>query len=362
MGSVENWAEVGGRVREARLAHDLSQTELARRLDLERTAVVRIESGRRQISAIELFKLSDVLGVPAAHFVTQSPPAVVSQRQALTEDADSASRTRFQIDAALESHARDTGRLIDHELLAKAAPASALRAKNRKEARRLAADIRKQARLGDDPIGGMAELSERFGLYVLVLDTDTEGASLLLDGYGVAVLGGRRAPGRRRFTAAHELGHHLLHDAYHTDIGVAASLQEREAVINAFAAELLLPSPVLKRIARSENPREELIRLAGMYRVSWSVVVGEAERMKLFSPDQLTALRTDTPVKGEFLAVLGEEPKPDLEIGDTGPAWRRAVLAAWERSLITASRAVELLKGQITVAELPPRPSHRDAE
>ncbi|WP_433228496.1 helix-turn-helix domain-containing protein [Actinomadura formosensis] len=362
MGSVDSWSEVGGRVREARLAHGLSQTELARKLGLDRTAVVRIESGQRQVSAMELFKLSDVLGVPPTHFVTRPPAAVISQRQTLAEGADAASRTRFRLDAALEAHARDTGWLVEHGLLAKAAPASAPKVRNKKEARRLASEIRDRAGLSSDPISGMAELAERFGLYILVLDQDVEGASLLLDGYGVAVLGGRREPGRRRFTAAHELGHHLLQDEYHTDIGVAASAQEREAVIDAFAAELLLPSSALERLSGRGDLREELIRLAGTYRVSWSVIVSGAERAELIPDEQLPRLRAETPVKGEFLAVLGEEPKADLEVGHTGPAWRRAVLAAWERSLITAARTVELLRQEITEDELPPRSSQRDAE
>jgi transcriptional regulator with XRE-family HTH domain len=359
MRSAEDWGEVGDRIREARVAGGLSQTELARQLGVDRTAIVRIESGQRQVSAMELFKLSDLLGVPAAYFVTRPPAAVVSQRQALYEGADATSRTRFRLDAALEAHARDTGLLIEHGLVDRVSMSSAPKVKGSREARRLAAEVRRQAGLGNDSVDSMAELAERFGLYILVLDQDVEGASLLLDGYGVAVLGGRREPGRRRFTAAHELGHHLLQDAYHTDIGIAASTQEREAIIDAFAAELLLPSAALKKLPKHGTLREELIRLAGVYRVSWSVVVSVAERAELVSSDQATRLRAETPVRGDFLAVLGEEPRPDLDVGHTGPAWRRGVLAAWERSIITAARTIELLGGEITEEDLPPQPPNR---
>ena len=55
------------------------------------------------------------------------------------------------------------------------------------------------------------------------------------------MLGGQAEPGRRRWTAAHELGHHLLRDAYHSDVGVSATASERERVIDAFAGEFLLP-------------------------------------------------------------------------------------------------------------------------
>src|SRR5262249_39566092 len=42
-----SWVEVGGRIRETRLAAGLTQGEVARRVGLDRTAVVRIEAGRR---------------------------------------------------------------------------------------------------------------------------------------------------------------------------------------------------------------------------------------------------------------------------------------------------------------------------
>ena len=77
--AVESWGEVGARIRQARLASQLSQAELASALGIDRTALARAEGGQRQVSALELFRLSEVLHVPIAHFVTRPPAAVVSQ-------------------------------------------------------------------------------------------------------------------------------------------------------------------------------------------------------------------------------------------------------------------------------------------
>jgi hypothetical protein len=52
---------------------------------------------------------------------------------------------------------------------------------------------------------------------------------------------------------------------------------------------------------------------------------------------------------------LGTEPVPDLRVGQTGRAWRSAVLAAWRAEAITAARTVELLHGQLDADELPRR-------
>src|SRR5262249_3300286 len=135
----------------------------------------------------------------------------------------------------------------------------------------------------NDPLGPLADVAEHFGLYLTAVDRDADGASLLLDKGGVAVVGSRAEPGRRRWTAAHELGHHLFQDAYHSDIGVAAAESARERVIDAFAGEFLLPQQELRRAwqrfqGAEEGPRQPLMWLSATYRVSWSAVVAAAVR------------------------------------------------------------------------------------
>jgi Zn-dependent peptidase ImmA (M78 family)/transcriptional regulator with XRE-family HTH domain len=353
---VADWPEVGERVRQARLASGLTQAQLAGRVGLERSALARVEGGSRQVDALELFRLSDVLGVPIGHFVSRPPAEIVARRSALADEPDLAARERFLLDADLEAHLRDTDWLARAGLLVPAPAPSLGSAATPQEARELAG--RARDRLAVDavgPVGSMTEVCEAFGLFVLVVDRDADGASLRTDGFGVAVIGGRTQPGRRRFTAAHELGHHLLGDAYHSDVGVAASLDEREQVINAFAAELLLPEAAVRAVAADGDVRDRLVVLAGSYRVSWSVVVAAARRGGLLQPGESQRLRAATPRRGEFLALLASEPAEDLRLGEVGPVWRKAVLAGWQQGVLTAARAVELLHGEISVEDLPER-------
>jgi Zn-dependent peptidase ImmA (M78 family) len=224
------------------------------------------------------------------------------------------------------------------------------------DARELARRLRKQFGLGDERLGSLAEVCEGLGLYLRVVDRDADGASLLADGFGVCVIGGRAAPGRRRFTAAHELGHHALGDAYSTDVGVAASRDEREQLIDGFAAEFLLPESVLRtHWVERDEPRRKLVAIAGLYRVSWSVAVGTAHRLGLLDDSERGRLAAETPRRGDFLAVLGADPAEDLVVGEAGPAWRRAVLTGWQRGLFTAGRTVELLAGTLKPEDLPDR-------
>jgi transcriptional regulator with XRE-family HTH domain len=257
-GRRETWAELGERVREARLALGLSQDALATRLGIDRSAVARVEGGQRQVSALELMRLSETLEVPLAHFVNRPPSAVTSRRRDIDDDADAVSRERFRLDATLEAHARDAEWLVAQDLLARPeARLGVARVASADEARELAGRARAALGLPQGPLGGMAEVAERFGLFLTVVDQDTDGASLLLDAdLGVGVIGGRAEPGRRRSTAAHELRHYLQRDEYTSDLGVAASRDEREQLIDAFAAELLLPAMDLANFGkRAETKR-----------------------------------------------------------------------------------------------------------
>lgn len=356
----DEWQALGERVREARVAAQLSQGELATRISLDRTALVKIEAGTRRISATELFRLADALTVPASYFVAAPRAAVVSRRTALVDDPDQADRTRWRLDTALDAHARDVEQLVEQGLLPvpdHRLPRSTVTTPD--TARQLAQDARTAAALGDDPIGPLIDHCEFFGLYLLVVDEDTDGASLLLDGHGgigAAVIGGRRDPGRRRWTAAHELGHHLMGDEYHADVGVHSARDEREQLIDAFTAEFLLPAEGLRRrwpAHDHDDERSRLIRIAAEHRASWSAVVDAAQRADLLDDGAAHRLRSDRPVRGDFLATVGAEPMPDLQTGTTGSRWRQAVVQGYRRGVITAARAVELLHGVLSEDELP---------
>lgn len=289
-GTTDSSAETsdgsGERVRQARIASQLSQAELASDLGIDRSALARIESGQRQVTALELFRLSEVLRVPIAHFVTRAPAAVVSRRRELTDDADHVTRARFRMDAALEAHARDAERLVAQGFLSPAAVTATGGDRFRfggqasADPRSAASSLRMALGLTLDPIASIADACGRAGLHVLVVPDLEAGASLTLDpGLGVAVVGAEDQPGRRRLTAAHELGHFILQDEYTTDIGVAASRDEREQAIDAFASEFLLPSDALAREWESSGvvgDRQRLVKIAGSYRVSWSVAVRTA--------------------------------------------------------------------------------------
>jgi Zn-dependent peptidase ImmA (M78 family) len=268
------------------------------------------------------------------------------------------------MDAALEAHARDAEWLLGAGHLTPpsiVAPSLELKASGAgdDQPQNAARAMRKALDLPEGPIGSLADVCGRAGLHLLVVPGMQAGASLLLDrGFGVAVIGAADGPGRRRLTAAHELGHFILQDAYTTDIGVAASRDAREQRIDLFAVEFILPHAELVQrweARGEESPRQCLIRVAGEYRVSWSVVVRSAMESGVIDAPSAAQLRSRAPHRGEFLETLGHEPAHDLLPGETSSAWRKATLRAWRSGSITAARAIELLHGAIAEADLPER-------
>lgn len=362
MAAVESWSEVAERVRAARMACGLTQGDLARRIGIDRTALVRIEAGERGVSALELTRLATVLDVPVAYFVSRSPGPVAAYRSAVAEASEAASdvgadRSRFLLDVELEKHARDAEWLRSEGFIAAVPDVPERAVAARDDAVELARLARHRLAVGLEPLGPLAATAERFGLYVRVVPRSTAGASLQIEpGFGVAVVGGEAEPGRRRWTAAHELGHHLLGDKYNSHAGVAAGDQEREALADAFASELLLPAEVLLRadwVRPLDEVRRQLVELAGTYRISWTAAVNSARQLALLSSRDKQRLSAAIPGRGDFMEVLGYEPARDLESGSTGPLWRRAALSAWRASLITAQRTVDLLGGALAAEDLP---------
>lgn len=60
--------ELGSRLREAREYLRLSQDEVARAIDLPRSAVSLMETGQRKVDAIELKRLAEIYQRPFAYF------------------------------------------------------------------------------------------------------------------------------------------------------------------------------------------------------------------------------------------------------------------------------------------------------
>jgi transcriptional regulator with XRE-family HTH domain len=354
MTDISNWVGVGERIRNARLAAALSQNELGERLLLDRTMIAKIEAGTRRVDALELSRLSSVLGVPLSHFL-HDPPAVLSRRAELNDGETDVALQQYRLEAQLHSWLRDVEQLIGLGLLTTRPMIKYPRAVNGEiDARAAATWLRGELGLGVEAIPTVMDVCEQAGQLVLVSDLPGEGASVVEGPVAVAVVSQAGDPGRRRATAAHELGHMVLGDEYSTDLGVHTSRHDREAVIDSFAAELLLPGFAVKAAADNGMDRSQLVRLAARYRVSWTTAIKQAVQVGVLDPATCRLWRQSTPTKAEFMEAVGWEPLPDLESVRIPRGYAQAVLNALRGRQVTTARAVELMHGQLGENDLPP--------
>ncbi|GGM51627.1 hypothetical protein GCM10011608_40680 [Micromonospora sonchi] len=356
MGDALDWPLVGEQVRQARLSLGLSQQDLAAMVGLDRTMLAKVEAGTRRLDGLELSRLSRALKV-SMEYLVRPRPAVLSRRAApLTEETDTeAARASERLEIALVEWLRNVQQLRELGVLhARPLLRYPQAVTSEADARQAAGWLRQRFGLGDEPIASMVDVCERAGQWVLATDLPGDGASLVDGDLAVAVVSTTGDPGRRRATAAHELGHLVIGDEYSADLGVSASRAEREATVDAFAAELLLPVQAIA-VAQTDGPatRDRIIGYAARYRTSWLLALRQAEQAGVIDAATRRSWSQVRPTHAEFMEALGWAPQPDLASVRVPPAYAHAVMEAWRTHRITSGRAVELMHGQITEADLP---------
>ena len=349
---VVTQADLGRRIADARADAAVTQASLAARIGLERTALVRIESGERKVSATELVAIGGALGVPVDWFFTESPVAVVSRRRDPVVGGFSRA-----LDHALEVAARDVAFVEGRQLLSSPERLPARKAPESFEAaENLARDIRAETGNPEGPLRDLQSVAEELGLlgFSLALGPDAGDAAYVEVGNrGVAVINGTVDAGRRRVSLAHELGHHLTGDAYEPSARLGASDTER--MFNAFAAYLLMPRSSVQSIWNefsAQPPRLAAIAVAVRFSVSWTAACNQLRNLGLIDPRERETLVGNELRRGE-LFEFGERFVVELDPPSVPRAYARAVVGGYRTGQLTAGRTVELLQHSVDEADLP---------
>ncbi len=349
--AVVSQADLGRCIADARMEAGMTQADLAVGIGLERTALVRIESGERKVSARELVAIAGVLDRPVDWFFTEPPIAVVSRRR----DPTVGGYSRI-LDRALEITARDVAFLEGRGLLPAAERPARNAPKNFQDAEDLARGVRTEAGRLEGPLLDLQSVTESLGLlgFSLALGADAGDAAYVEVGnLGVAVINGTTDPGRRRFSLAHELGHHLTGDAYEPSPRLGASDTER--MFNAFAAYLLMPRSSVLSIwdeFSAQSQRLAAIAVAVRFSVSWTAACNQLRDLELIDSRERERLLENDLRRGE-LFEFGERFAVELDPPSVPPAYARAVVSAYRRGQLTAARTVELLHHSVDETDLP---------
>lgn len=366
MGGV-TYAELGERIRAARERAGHSQGDLAAMVGLDRTAVNKIEAGTRKVTAVELSDIATALSVRMATFFADPVPAIVSHRARQGADTTDATidRTLARLGDDIELVDRLAPGVMELDGLTERAGATQLSApESMKAADELARAARRLLDLDDvEPVKELVDAAASIGLLIFSTDLgpDTADAgTVLLRRGGVSVVNSHNRVGRRRLAAAHELGHYLAADDYTIDWKITGHREDTEARLDRFARAFLLPTDGITEAwsaAKGDFDLRTRAVLAGSrYRVDMSTLIQRLLDLGLATSSDADELRDVTTTRADIVEH-GLVIPADLE-GTSQPApFQRAVLQAVRTERISRERALDLLQGTFSDADLPdPRP------
>lgn len=283
--------DLGARVAALREARGMTGQELGAALALSRSQISKVEHGTRRLEVSELAAIADALEVSLGELLGMERRGSLALAARVMEapQADGTLPSRRRMRQMLEAEATlaSTTGLAENRLTPSGQEVLALIDKQGipssrapwQDGETLASLVRRGLGLGRAPIANVAELAEQhFGLDVLAWPTGKAVSGMCAHGQGIAMMLISTAfpRGHQRFTAAHELAHHLLRDpreiVVDSDLYDSSNPMEKRA--NAFAAALLMPADGLRDVITNRSIDEAV--LAGLMRhfgVSYSALL-----------------------------------------------------------------------------------------
>ncbi len=348
-------------LRRIRKMRKLSQQELADMADISRNAYRSIETGISQPRGSNLSALARALGV-SVFMLTEEIPRLQSLRFRTLHTLSIPQRAeREQVVADVAIWLRNFNEL--EEVLNERKPyAFGERTFVGAEPKLAASEARTMIGLeSDECIADICELLDGAGIKLLLMHSALErffGLSVgpADGGPAIAVNTEESIPIERQiFTAAHELGHLLLHSqSYGADQGEEDERQESEASM--FASHFLMPGRGFERVWSDGKGLpwvQSVLHAKRVFRVSYKTVLrrlieegatdeGIYEKFS-FAYGSLYNKQLKFKEEPDGYAALRDEPsqlqRPDFIADRLG----HLVMEALEKDLITASRAAEIL-------------------
>lgn len=340
----------------------MTQAELASAIDLDRSALTKVEGGTRRVSALELARIAHEVGERIEWFVTDPPPSILSHRNLAEPGALSSA-----IDRTAERAAQHVEFALRHDdRWSPAVPEQLQRPDSLDAAERAASKARALLGLGEtEALADCAGRVAGMGLLAFSFDMGPEAAdaaSILLPRGGIALVNGHLHVGRRRLALAHELGHYLFADEYTVDWRITAQDDDAawESRLDRFARAVLLPPVGLtgvwaKARGRGEDLRTAAVRAASEFRVDMSTLArrlveldhvgtGEAARIRDVRTTRADIVELNLVVPDELAAPW--LPRPYVE----------SVLRLYRDETVSPARALDLLFDTWDEADLPTLP------
>lgn len=273
-----NMNPIGQNVARFRLDQNLSQQDLADKVGVSRLALGKIERGEVEPRSKTLNALASALDVSLEDLLT-TPRPLESVRFRARKRVHGREQILAEVSRWLEAY-----EWLEKELQARPAVHvfKSLQPSPLKNPKVLAGEVRKAMKIKlNEPVRDICGLLEESGIKVLLLEKKSDaffGLSVGLGDGGPAVVVNtwdRISVERWIFTAAHELGHLLLHKAeYKRTEMTEPTAAEREA--DTFASYFLMPEELFSsewEETRGHALVHRVLKVKRIFRVSYKTVL-----------------------------------------------------------------------------------------
>lgn len=345
-------AELGARVAKLREARGLTGSQLGVALGLTKSQVSKIESGSRRLDVSELAEMADVLEVSLGELLgTPRSRSLALAARVMTQPSDGADldarrrlRQLLEADSVLSdtcglrpARPSEAGTAVLERIEAEGLSTAGASARAKGE--RLAQVVREELGLGRSPVSDIAELAERhLGVDVTLWPVGEAVSGLCAHAEGVAtfLVNSELSAGHERFTAAHELAHHLLADL--REVVIEGNLYETsspaEVRANAFAAAFLMPEDGMRELARGASVDAEMLgEMLRHFRVSYQALLNRLRTLNLVRASDAEAWTAQSPTS--VLRAAGDSNPREL----TGPTFNKRVPTRLWRTALEGYRS-----------------------
>jgi Zn-dependent peptidase ImmA (M78 family)/DNA-binding XRE family transcriptional regulator len=342
---------IGERLRLAREAAGLRQTDAARELGIVESGISQLENGQREPKAAQLAALARLYMCPVEFFFSEQPvvPEVVLWREKPDDEAKT-KRIQREFLSLCEDYQdleKLTGAAAPSMLPLEVGPQERF---GYPQAEALAARIWEQFELGAAPAECLRiVLEEKYQvkIFALPLASEASAASTTSSRFGPATLLNKDSRSwRRNFDLAHELFHLLTWSVFrkpHEESSIAAG-EDEERLANCFASRLLLPEgPFRERLGPFLDREGALsITFSGVHDLARSF--GVSAEAVIYRCAGILHWRKDTTdeIKEKVLALHMWRESPPIE--SLPSRYVYLVLEAYRQGLISFSRGAAYLR------------------
>ena len=351
---------VGRMLRQARTALGLTLSQVGESMGLATSTISDIESQKRRVSAVELYKFAKLYHRPLTFFFDQDESSACFSVLLRAAEAVSVPRETIIGFQDLCKDYRDLMQLVGAPEMPGPPDYSSASPTTLEQAEDLAVAERSSMGLDSQPIKDICDLLEKKrGVKIFHLPEESQGFSGAFacdKDLGACLLINSLHPQRRRtFTVAHEYGHciahrnQLAHAHIDTDTGFVTR-RPHERFANAFAAAFLMPRRAMNEMLsqfvskQTTAPTAEVVfHLATYFGTSFEATGWRLVSLRKLSLSRWQGIMTQRVTTSPIAILLGycdREDPPDM----LPRHYKYLAYEAYKAKLVSFEKLAELLR------------------